>query len=67
MVGVTRNRESIVMIRNVTKVDAHDDHLELLQQLTLGCTQLRVSEAKGNARSKSSDVGTMFAIGTRIP
>ena len=55
------------MIRNVTKVDAHDDHLELLQQLTLGCAQLRVSEARGNARAKSSDVGTMLAIGTRIP
>ncbi len=67
VVGGTRNRESIVMIRNVTKVDAHNDHLELLRRLTLGCDQLRVSEAKGNARTKSSDAGTMFAIGTRIP
>jgi hypothetical protein len=45
VVGGTRNRESIVMIRNVTKIDAHSDHLELQQQLTLGCDQLRVSEA----------------------
>ena len=67
VVGRTRKCESIVMIRNVTKVDAHDDSLESLQQLTLGCAQLRVSEAKGNARAKSSDIGTMFAIGTRIP
>ena len=65
--GGTCKRESIGMIRNVTKVDAHDDHLEILQQLTLGCAQLRVSEARGNARAKSSDVGTMLAIGTRIP
>jgi hypothetical protein len=67
VVGGTRNRESVVMIRNVTKVDAHDDHLKLLEQVTLGCAQLRVSEAKGTARAKSADVGTMFAIGTRIP
>ena len=67
VVGGTFNRESIGMICNVTKVDVLDDHLESLQQLTLGCAQLRVSEAKGNARANSSDVGTMFAIGTRIP
>ena len=67
VVGGTRDRELIVMIQNVTKVDAHNDHLDLLQQVMLGCAQLRVSEAKGNARAKSSDVGTMFAIGTRIP
>ncbi len=55
------------MIRNVTKIDAHNDRLHLLQLLTLGCAQLWVSEAKGTARAKSADVGTMFAIGTRIP
>jgi hypothetical protein len=67
VVGWTRNRESVVMIRNVTKIDARNDHLHLLELLTLGCAQLRVSEAKGTARAKSADVGTMFAIGTRIP
>jgi hypothetical protein len=67
VVGGTRNRESIGMLRNVTKVDVQDDHLESLQQLTLGCAQLRVSKARTDARAKSSDVGTMFAIGTRIP
>jgi hypothetical protein len=67
VVGGTFNRESIGIICNVTKVDVLDDHLESLQQLTLGCAQLRVSEARGDARAKSSDVGTMLDIGTRIP
>ena len=68
VVGGTCNRESVVMIRNVlAKVDAHNDHLKLLKQLTLGCTQLRVSEAKGTARAKSADVGMMFGIGTMCP
>jgi hypothetical protein len=60
------NRESVVAIRNVTKISACDDHLELLERLTLRCRQIRVSGAKGTARAKSSDVGSMFALGTRI-
>ena len=60
------NRESVVAIRNVTKIDACDDHLELLKRLTSRCREIRVSGAKGTARAKSSDVGSMFALGTRI-
>jgi hypothetical protein len=68
VVGVTCNRESVVvMIRNVTKIDADADHCELLERLTVQCAELRKSEAKGTARVKSADVGTMFAIGTKIP
>jgi len=67
VVGGTCNRESVVMIRNVTKIDADADHFELLERLTVQCAELRKSEAKGTARAKSADVGTMFAIGTKIP
>ena len=63
VVGIP-DRESVVMVRNVTKIDAHDDHLELLERLTSRCRELRVSGAKGTARAKSADVGSMFALGT---
>ena len=60
------NGEAVVMIRNVTKIDAHDDNLELLKRLTLWCREIRVSGAKGSARAKTSDVGCMFPLGTRV-
>ncbi|KAI2495676.1 hypothetical protein MHU86_18860 [Fragilaria crotonensis] len=65
VVGIP-DRESVVMVRNVTKIDAHDDHLELLERLTSRCRELRVSGARGTARAKSADVGSMFALGTRV-
>ncbi|KAI2495151.1 hypothetical protein MHU86_19382 [Fragilaria crotonensis] len=65
VVGIP-DRESVVLVRNVTKIDAHDDHLELLERLTSRCREIRVSGAKGTARAKSADVGSMFALGTRI-
>jgi hypothetical protein len=65
--GGTRSCESVVMIRNVTKIDADADHFKLLERLTVQCAELRKSKAKGTARAKSADVGTMFAIGTKIP
>ncbi|KAI2493935.1 hypothetical protein MHU86_20620 [Fragilaria crotonensis] len=65
VVGIP-DRESVVLVRNVTKIDAHDDHLELLERLTTRCREIRVSGAKGTARAKSADVGSMFALGTRI-
>jgi hypothetical protein len=67
VVGGTRDRESVVMIRNLTKIDVNADHCELLGSLTGQCSEFRKSEAKGTARARSADVGTMFAIGTRIP
>jgi hypothetical protein len=67
VVGGLQNRESVVMIRNVTKIDAHDDHSELLERLMLQCMELRMSEAEGNARGKTVDRGTMFALGTKVP
>lgn len=66
VVDGTPNRESVVMIRNVTKIGARDDCLGLLKRLTSRCREIRVSGAKGTARAKSSDVGSMFALGTRI-
>ena len=67
VVGRTRDRESVVMIRNVTGIDVEADHFELLGRLTGQCAKFRRTEAKGTARAKSADVGTMFAIGTKIP
>jgi hypothetical protein len=67
VVGGTRNGESVVMIRNVMGIDAHDDHLDLLERLVRICTKIRKSGAKGNARSERKDVGAIFAIGTKIP
>ena len=66
-VGAMRNRQSVVMIRNVTKIDADDDHLGLLGRITAHNSELRKAEARGYARHKCEDVGTMHAIGTRIP
>lgn len=60
------NRESVIAIRNVAKIEARDDCLGLLKRLTSRCWEIRVSGAKGTARAKSSDVGSMFALGTRI-
>jgi hypothetical protein len=67
VVGGIRNRESVVMVRNVTKMNPHGDHMELLEQLTSQCAELRMSEAEGTARARSADVGTIFALGTKIP
>jgi hypothetical protein len=61
------DRESVVMIRNVMKIDAHDDHAELLARLTSRCVELRLSAAKPSARNRSADVGAMYALGTRVP
>jgi hypothetical protein len=58
--------ETVVMIRNVTKIDAHDDNQELLKRLTSWCREIRMSGAKGSARAKSSDPGCMFPLGTRV-
>ncbi len=66
VVGDLRNRESVVMIRNVTKIDAHDEHSELLERLMLRCMELRISKADWNARGETVDRGTMFALGTKV-
>jgi hypothetical protein len=60
------NRVSVVAIRNLANIDARNDCLGLLKRLTLRCREIRVSGAKGTARAKSSDVGSRFALGTRI-
>jgi hypothetical protein len=67
VVGELQNRESVVMIRNVTKIDAHDDHSELLERLMLQCMELWMSKAEGNTRGETVDRGTMFALGTKVP
>ena len=60
------DRHSVVSVRNVMKLDAHDDHMELVDRVTLGCRAIRESSAKPMARAKSLDVGSMFALGTKV-
>ena len=60
------NREFVVVVRNVTKIDAHDDHLELLEWLMSRCRELHALGTKDIGRAKLSDVGSMFALGTKI-
>jgi hypothetical protein len=61
------DRESVVMVRNIGKMDPLGGGQEqLLSRLTKRCTEIRLRGGKGNARSRSSDVGGMFAIGTKI-
>ena len=62
----TPYRESVVMVRNVGKMDPHDDRQQFLSRLTGRCAAIRLANGKGTARAKSSDVGGMIAIGTRI-
>ncbi len=66
-VGGTRNRQFVFMIQNVTRIDADEEYLGLLGRVTAHNTALRKAEAKGYARQKCEDVGTIHAIGTRIP
>jgi hypothetical protein len=67
-VGGTRNRQSVVMIRNLlTSIDTNDEYLGLLVRVTAHNTALRKAEVKGYARHKCEDIGTMHAIGTQIP
>jgi hypothetical protein len=67
VVGDLQNRESFLMIRNVMKIDAHDNHSEFLERLMLQCMELRMSKAEGNTRGKTVDRGTIFALGTKVP
>ena len=60
------DRESVVMVRNVGKMDPRDNRQQFLSCLTERCTAIRLANGKGTARAKSSDVGGMIAIGTRI-
>ena len=66
-VGGTRNRQSVVMVRNVTKVDKDNPYTDSLDHITAHNVLFRKSKAKGSARSRSVDVGRMHAIGTAIP
>jgi hypothetical protein len=60
------HRVSVVMVRNVGKMDPRDDRQQLLDELTERCGAIKLAGGKGTARAKSSDVGGMIAIGTRI-
>jgi hypothetical protein len=66
-VGGTRNRQSVVMIWNVTRIDADDEYLGLLGRVTSRNAALRKVEAKGHATHECENVETMHASGTRIP
>jgi hypothetical protein len=60
------DRESVVMVRNVGKMDPRDNRQQFLSCLTERCTAIRLVNGKGTARAKSSDVGGMIAIGNRV-
>ncbi len=47
VVGGTRNRESVVMIRNVTKIDAHNNHLHLTPNPSTICHHNRDGHGSG--------------------
>ena len=51
-VGGTRNGQSVLMIRNVTKIDTDTDHFGLLERVTSHNTGLRKVLSKGYARNK---------------
>ena len=67
-VGETRNRQSVVMMRNVLEMDAFvDDNLvESADVITQHNKCLRERVKKGTPRTKCGDLGTMHAIGTRV-
>jgi hypothetical protein len=59
VVGDLQNRESVVMIRNVMKIDTHDDHSELLERLMLQRMDVQGGrECKGKNRGSWDDVCT---------
>jgi hypothetical protein len=75
------NRQSVVMIRNATVVDSEDDResdryrenwdsdthlIGALNHITFHNEVLRRRSAKGGARARGGDVGTMHAIGTHV-
>jgi hypothetical protein len=65
-VGGTRNRQLVVMVRNVTKIDGDGICTDFLDYITAHNVRLRKAGSKGCARPKGEDVGTMHAIGTGI-
>ena len=65
--GGTKNRQSVVMVQNVTKIDMDGGYTGFLDHITAHNARLWRAEAKGYARPKGDDVGTMYAIGTGIP
>ena len=60
------DRVPVVVVRNVGKMDPRDDRQQLLDELTERCTAIRLAGGEVTARAKSSEVGGMIAIGTRI-
>ena len=79
--GQFRNRQSVVMIRNAMVVDSEDDResdryrenwdsdthlIGALNHITFHNEVLRRRSAKGGARARGGDVGTMHAIGTHV-
>jgi hypothetical protein len=64
--GGTRNRQSVVMVRNVTKIDGDRICTGFLDHITVHNVQLWKAGAEGCARPKSEEVGTMHATGTGI-
>jgi hypothetical protein len=64
--GGTRNRQSVVMVRNVTKIDGDGICTGFLDHITAHNMRLRKAGSKGCARPKGEDVGTMHPIGTGI-
>ena len=61
-VGGTRNRQSVVMVRNVTKIDGDGICTDFLDYITAHNVRLRKAGSKGCARPKGEDVGTMIQL-----
>jgi hypothetical protein len=65
-VGATKNRQSIVMIRNVPAMHTNDDIIGSLHHVTVYNMALQRGARKGIPRANCKDLGTMYAIGTRV-
>jgi hypothetical protein len=64
VVGGIRHCELVVMVRNITKMDVHDDHTELPERLMLWCAELWLSGAKGK-QCKGWVIGCWYDVCTR--
>ena len=64
-----RNRQSVVMIRNVLSMPESPDvnNAMLLEGISSTLAAFRKSESTSAARGKTNDYGRMVPIGTRVP
>jgi hypothetical protein len=67
-IGEQKHRQSVIMVRNVNFLidDGNVDLPGAIACITEHNKALRIARRKGAARAKSSDYGTMHAIGTHV-